>query len=106
MKQLVNAVASVSDWRMLGLNLDLDMTELNDIHTTYHMEGLNALKMVMLDKWLKKCPAASWDDLIEALTDMGEVTAAGQIKPGRPKKPLPETGDLILLSRSKIIMFV
>ena len=93
MKQLVKAVAIVSDWRMLGINLDVDMTELNDIHTTYHVEGLNTLKMVMLDKWLKKCPAASWDDLIEALTDMGEVTAADQIKAGRPQKPLPETGD-------------
>ena len=92
-KQLVKAVASVSDWRMLGINLDLNMTELNDIHTTYHVEGLNTLKMAVFDKWLKKCPAASWDGLIKALTDMDEVTAAGQIKASRPKKPLPETGD-------------
>ena len=90
MKQLVKAVASVSDWRMLGINLDLDMTELNDIHTMYHVAGPNALKIMMFDKWLKKCPAASWDDVIEALTDMGEVTAADRIKAGRP----PKTGDL------------
>ena len=31
--------------------------------------------------------------VIEALTDMGENTAADQVKAGRPKKPLPETGD-------------
>ena len=85
-KQLVKAVASVSDWRMLGINLDLNMTELNDIHTTYHVEGPNALKMAVFDKWLKKCPAASWDDVIKALTDMGEVTAADQVKAGRPEK--------------------
>ena len=94
MKQLIKAVASVSNWRMLGLNLDLEMAELNDIHITHNVEGLNTLKMAMFDKWLKKCPAASWDDLIEALTEMDEVTVADQVKAGRPKKPSPETGIL------------
>ena len=75
---------------MLGINLDLDMTDLNDIHTMYHVAGTNALKIMMFDKWLKKCPAASWDDVIQALTDMGEVTTADRIKAGRP----PKTGDL------------
>ena len=85
-KQLIKAVASVGNWRVLGLYLGLDMTDLNDVHTTHHVEGLETLKMAMFDKWLKKCPSASWDDVIEALTDMGEVTAADQVKAGRPKK--------------------
>ena len=93
MKQLVKAVASVSDWSTLGLYLGLQPAVLTDIHTTHHVQGLNTLKMVMFDKWLNKCPRASWDDVIEALTDMGENTAADQVKAGRPKKPLPETGD-------------
>lgn len=83
-KQLVKAVASVSDWRTLGLYLGLEQAVLTDIHTTHHVEGLNTLKMVMFDKWLKKCPRASWDDLIEALTDIGEVTTADQVKASRP----------------------
>ena len=66
--------------------LVLNHAVLTDIHTTHHVQGLNTLKMVMFDKWLKKCPSASWDNVIEALTDMGEVTAADQVKAGRPEK--------------------
>ena len=53
---LVKAVASVSDWSTLGLYLGLEPAVLTDIHTTHHVQGLNTLKMVMFDKWLKKCP--------------------------------------------------
>ena len=42
----------------------------------HHLDGVNTLKAMMFDKWLKKCPAASWDDVIDALIDLDEFTAA------------------------------
>ena len=93
---LVKAVASVSDWNILGLYLGLEPAVLTDIHTTHHVQGPNTLKMVMFDKWLMKCPRASWDDVIEALTDMDEVTTADRIKAGRPPKT---TADRIKAGR-------
>ena len=90
---LVKAVASVSDWFTLGFYLGVEITDLKNIHTTYHVNGVNRLKIEMLNKWLKRCPAASWDDVIEALTDMDEVTASDLVKAGRPQKSSPETGN-------------
>ena len=89
MQLLVRAVARVSDWFTLGLYLGLEKTDLTDIHTTYHVNGVNRLKIEMFDKWLKKCPAASWDDVIDALIDLDEVTAADRVRAGRPQKSLP-----------------
>ena len=89
-KMLVKAATSVSDWSILGLYLGLEPAELKDIHTTHHAQGVNTLKMMMFDKWLKKRPEASWDNMIEALTDMGEVTAADQVRTCRAQKPSGE----------------
>ena len=93
-KQLVKAVASVSDWFTLGLYLGLEIAELNDIRTTHHLAGVNMLKAMMFDKWLKRCLTASWDDVIDALIDLDEFTAADRVRAGRPQNSLPKTGDL------------
>ena len=53
MKQLVKAVASVSElWFTLGLYLGLEPAELNEIRTTHHLDGVNTLQAMMFDKWL------------------------------------------------------
>ena len=87
------AVASVSDWFTIGLYLGLEPAELNEIRTTHHLDGVNTLKAMMFDKWLKKCPAASWDDVIDALIDLDEFTAADRVRAGGPQKSLPKKGD-------------
>ena len=93
MQLLVRSVAKVNDWFTLGVYLGLEKTDLNDIHTTYHMNGVNRLKIEMFDKWLKRCPTASWDDVIDALIDLDEVTAADRVRAGRPQKSSPKKGD-------------
>ena len=78
-KHLVKACKSVTDWHTLGLQLDLTMDQLDDLHITYHGHRADRLKAEMFNVWLKSSPSASWADLITALEDMGEDTVASDI---------------------------
>ena len=83
MKHLVTACKRVSDWHTLGLQLDLTMEQLDDLHITYHVYRTDRLKAEMFDVWLKGSPNASWTDLITALRAMDEETVASDIEAGR-----------------------
>ena len=78
-KHLVKACKRVSDWHTLGLQLDLTMEQLDDLHITYHVYRTDRLKAEMFNVWLKSSPNASWTDLITALRDMDEDTVANDI---------------------------
>lgn len=78
-KLLVEVVSDVTDWHSLGLQLNLTMSQLKDIHMTYNAYGVGRLKAEMLDLWLRSSPSASWAELIAGLTAMGEVTVANKI---------------------------
>ena len=71
-KELVAATVNVSDWHSLGLQLNLTMCQLREIDVTYNKEGFKRIKAEMFDTWLKSSSSASWADLIEALTTIGE----------------------------------
>ena len=79
-KHLVTACKRVSDWHTLGLQLDLTMEQLDDLHTTYHGYRTDRLKAEMFNVWLKRFPNASWTDLITALRAMGEEGVASDIE--------------------------
>ena len=79
-KLLVQAVSNVSDWHSLGLRLDLTMSQLNNVHITYHMHEIERIKAEMFCIWLKSSPNATWADLIRALKAMGEVRVASEIE--------------------------
>ena len=81
-RHLLTACRSVSDWHSLGVHLDLTMSQLDDIHVTYHAHGVERLKTEMFSVWLKSSPHASWTDLITALRAMDENTVASQIQAG------------------------
>ena len=98
-KELVAAVSNVHDWYMLGIHLDLKMSQLKDIDVTYLKEGLDRKKAEMFDAWLKISPSASWNDLIKALKAIGEDKVASQIEASCSGKSIDTTGEcLILLS--------
>ena len=78
-KLLVQAVTQVTNWHGLGLQLNLTMSQLDNIHVTYHVYGVERIKAQIFDDWLKSSPAASWDDLITALRAIGEDTVASRI---------------------------
>ena len=76
---LVTACKRVTDWHTLGLQLDLTMDQLDDLHITYHGYRADRLKAEMFNVWLKSSPSASWSDLITALRAMGEDSVASDI---------------------------
>ena len=79
LRLLVEAVTNVTDWHTLGRNLNLTNTQLENIHVTYHVHGVERLKTEMFDAWLKSSPSASWSDLISALKSMNKHTVASDI---------------------------
>ena len=79
-KHLVTACKRVSDWHTLGIQLDLTMEQLDDLHTTYHGYRTDRLKAEMFNVWLKRFSNASWTDLITALRAMGEERVASDIE--------------------------
>ena len=79
MNLLVETVSDVTDWHTLGLKLGLTMSQLSDIHVTYHVYGVGRLKAEIFNVWLKSSPNASWTDLITALNTMNEHRVAGDI---------------------------
>ena len=78
-KELMAAVSDVSDWRALGIQLDLKMSQLENIHVSYHVEGVEIKKAEMFRVWLNNSSSASWNDLIKALKVIGKDKVASQI---------------------------
>ena len=78
-KQLVTACKRVTDWYILGIQLDLTTSQLDNIRVTYHAQGVVRLKTAMFDAWLKSSPSLSWADLITALENMDEHRVASDI---------------------------
>ena len=77
LKDLVNAVRKITDWYDLGLQVDLPEEILNGIRSD---PDSSHRKTLMLSKWLDYDPAASWQKLADALTTMGQVVAAKEVK--------------------------
>ena len=79
MNLLVEAVSDFPDWHSLGLKLGLTMSQLDEIHVTYHVYGVGRLKAQMFNVWLESSPNASWADLILALKNMNKHRVAGEV---------------------------
>ena len=79
-KNLLTACNDVSDWKQLGIQLGITVTELDNIYKTYHTEGVVILKSHMFDVWLKNSPGASWTDLVKALRAIGNNMVASDIE--------------------------
>ena len=74
---LFSELKTVNDWCQLGLNLGLEMYELNNIQRDFHRSEQQMLQT--LDLWLKRTPKASWVDVVSALRKMGEKRVAENI---------------------------
>ena len=106
-KHLVTACKNVTDWHTLGIQLDLTTSQLNSIHVTYHVHGVDRLKTEMFDVWLQSSPNASWADLITALEAMGINSVAGDIRAAylhtAPGIMLSYFDGLLLLSYNELV---
>ena len=77
---LCNELASVSDWRKLGLNLGVKDYELEQIERSRSAEGCDGWKRETFSLWLRCKSSASWRDVVGALQQMGENTVAEKIE--------------------------
>ena len=77
---LCNELASVSEWRMLGLYLGVKKQELDQIERSHPTEGCGRWKEETFSLWLKHTPNASWGDVVGALRQMGENTEAERLE--------------------------
>ena len=81
---LLKATINVTGWRRLGENLDIEASVLDRIRDIYGADEELNLKLKVFQKWLEqKNPGASWDDVIKALKEMNENTAADRIEEAR-----------------------
>ena len=65
-------------WYRLGLNLDLETSELNKVQQDYH--GSDQQMLQTLDLWLRRTPDASWLNVVSALEMMEENRVATNIR--------------------------
>ena len=76
--ELSSALKTISDWYRLGLFLGLPKYDLNNIEKDYQDSKRRMLEMV--DRWLRSTPTASWEDVVNALQQMGENRVAENIR--------------------------
>ena len=62
LKNVVNAVKDVTNWKDLGLQLDLEESTLALITSQYSVNAKDC-RREMLSTWLKFDPKASWESL-------------------------------------------
>ena len=68
----------VSDWNRLGLALKLDSYELNIIEQDFQ-GNTRKQTLKMFELWVKTQPDASYEQLIKALHEVGDQTAASSL---------------------------
>ena len=89
MKKLINELKSVP-WYLLGINLDLEVSELNIIDSNYRGNDLRC-KTEVLSCWLyKQATPNTWEAVANALNSMGEYRVEQVI---REKYITPSTGN-------------
>ena len=93
---LCNELASVSDWRKLGLNLGVQDYELDQIHRSHPAEGCDGWKRETFSLWLRRTPSASWRDVVGALQQMGEKIVAETIEQKYIQKGPPSKLHVVL----------
>ena len=78
-KVLINALESVSDWYLLGINLDLKVSDLEIIREN-HAGNSRCCMTEMLACWVLQCTNPTWEAVAKALDLMKERRVASDIK--------------------------
>ena len=78
LKELMTALKFVSNWYLLGLNLDLRSSELATIEWNYPGDNIRCTTEV-LSHWLEKTPFPSWEAIVQALHLMEATATADTI---------------------------
>ena len=79
LQALVNELASVENWHLLGVNLGLQGHQLRAIERNYPHDN-DRLKTETLDFWQRNAKSATWEAVAQALCLMGEHVVADAIR--------------------------
>ena len=79
LKELTNALKSVSNWHLLGVNLELSGSELATIERDYRGDNIRC-KTEMLSRWLENTKCPTWEAVVQALRLMEANAAADTIQ--------------------------
>ena len=87
------ATVPIQQWYTLGLQLGLEEDVLSSIEVEQSRKHVKC-KRAMFRKWLESTPTASWNDLINALVQIGEEETAEKVrKEFSPSQP-SESADV------------
>ena len=78
LQALVNELASVEDWHLLGVNLGLQGYQLGEIEQNYPRD--NRRKTEVLCLWQRNTKNPSWEAIVKALCLMQEHVVADGIR--------------------------
>ena len=76
---LIKAIESLSDWRKLGIYLNIPAHTLETIDEN-NPRNAGRCRDVMVEKWLLANPSATWKDVMEAVGKLPDVVIAQTIK--------------------------
>ena len=79
LQALVNELASVEDWHLLGVNLGLQGHQLREIERNYRGDS-NRYKTETLDLWQRNAKDTSWEAIAKGLCLMQEHVVADGIR--------------------------
>ena len=79
LQALVNELASVKDWHLLGVNLGLQGHQLHEIEQNYRGDG-SRCKSETLYMWQRNTKNATWEAVAQALCLMQEHVVADAIR--------------------------
>ena len=79
-KNLSSELTTITNWYQLGLYLNLQTHDLNNIQLDHAHHGNERQMVEMLSLWLRRTPNATWGDVVSALQQMGENRVAENIR--------------------------
>ena len=79
----IKAIESLSDWRKIGIYLDIPAHELRTIAED-HPGNAGMCKVAMVETWLHTKPSATWKDVMEAVGKLPDVAIAQTIRNASP----------------------
>ena len=82
-KNVLNALAEVSEWHSLGIQLDILLHELMELEEYPPQRR----KVLMIAKWLDNDPAQTWEKLLNGLKRIGRKRVAENIMLQYKKAP-------------------
>ena len=72
-------LGTVTKWYEFGIALDMPVEELDSICKSNPNAGIGELKVAMFKRWLDRTRAASWNDIIHALKEVGYHALADEL---------------------------